>query len=78
MYFLDLFSLAVTAIVAWPTLTEITAKKITGRLSLWVEFPSRGVGFTSQSKLCLLPLSVVTHGEEEGRLRWGCPGSVLY
>lgn len=36
------FSLAVTASVAWTTVTEITVKQITRRLSLWVEFPSGG------------------------------------
>lgn len=41
------FSLAVTASVAWTTVTEITVKQITSRLSLWVEFPSGGVGETS-------------------------------
>lgn len=41
------FSLAVTASVAWTTVTEITGKQITRRLSLWVEFPSGGVGETS-------------------------------
>lgn len=36
------FSLAVTASAAWTSVTEITVKKITRCLSLWVEFSSGG------------------------------------
>lgn len=61
------FSLAVTAIVVWPTVTEIRVKKITRRLSLWVEFPQVGVGFTSQSNLCWFPPPVVTHNPQGRR-----------
>lgn len=57
-----------TAIVVWPTVTEITVKKITRRLSLWVKFPSGGCWFHILSNLCWFPTPVVSHdpqGEQE-------------
>lgn len=77
------FSLAVTAIVAWPTVTEITVKKITRRLSLWVEFPSGGGWFHIAVKPLLVSSSCSDSRSPRKRrggerLCRGCPGSVPY